>query len=492
MREKSDGTDTRPVAWISAGSARDEYGRLFPHVRWELPPTSQFSVPSAMVTELQNWRSTLSLTQIRYEHLPDLARQGWLRPLDGWFKPGDLAAYSPQALAMCRVDGRLYAIPEDITPFVFFAHIALLKRLGCAPPRTWEDLERFMVGMAKARLPVRMLAGGAGFRMGFLLSLLGANGVAPASGDILLRRARQAGEAYEWIRRLTLDRRIVPLDALIHPRSAKRSPAGLGIQAGFGWLNKFQGMPASQLRRYVFLPFPRGPSLSADERPWALVMGSCWCLPWSQVPPEIPVGVLRTIHAPATLSAIPDPDMFPYLAIRSRWDDPAVRRGYPLCASAHDLLDGIEPIPYDNQAQVIRLEISFRNALLDGMDGAGWLAVYAGMRDGKAMGGPPPMRTVLQTIDSRLGEVRGVGDVARALGLHPVRLRRLMRLEMREGAGAYFRMRRLELARQLLAKGGLKINEIAARVGYRNATSFCRAFRRRYGHSPGADTAQTT
>jgi transcriptional regulator GlxA family with amidase domain len=65
-----------------------------------------------------------------------------------------------------------------------------------------------------------------------------------------------------------------------------------------------------------------------------------------------------------------------------------------------------------------------------------------------------------------------------------VRLRRLLRRELNESAGAYFRKRRLETARALLAAGGLNVKQVAAQVGYRSDTAFSRAYRRQFGHAP--------
>lgn len=478
--------DTRPVGWVFPAMG-GVYDRVLPELRWERMPTEIPGVGGALVSELENWHTRLALSLIRYDDLPALARQDWLRPLDAWFKPGDLAAYSPQALAMCTLGGRLYAIPDDITPFVFYVKVSLLRRFRLDPPRTWEEMEVFLSKLAAARRPLFMLNESSRFREGFLTALLGSNGVAPVAGAAMMKDGRRAIEAYEWIRRMALDRRVIPPEDLTPRRVKFSSATRKNAPAGFAWLSMFAAMPAAQQRRYVFLPFPRGPSLAAGELPWAPVKGACWCMPWSQVSPDIPVGVLRRIHSPATQAVVEDVYRTPYLAIRARWDDPAVRRRYPLYASAASLVDGIRPIPREHYDQVQRLEITFRNALLAGWDGQRWLDAYSGVSRAQVAGGPPPMRTVVRAIDTRLADVRGVGEIARSLGLHPVRLRRLMLRELHEGAGTYFRARRLETARNLLVSGDLKVNEAATRVGYRSVAAFCRAYRKRYGRPPKAD-----
>ncbi len=478
--------DTRPVGWVFP-TMSGVYDRVIPELRWERMPSEMSGIGSTLVAELENWHTRLALSLIRYDDVPSLARQGWIRPLDEWFKPGDLSAYCPEALAMCRLDGRLYAIPDDIAPFVFYVKVSLLRRFRLDPPRTWKEMEVFLSRMSAARRPLFMLAAGNRFREGLLMALLGSNGVAPASGMAMLRDGRRAIEAYEWMRWLVMERRWIAPGDLTRVHAEHLSLDREDAPAGFGWLSHFATMPATKLRQYVFLPFPRGPSLAEGESRWAPVKGACWCMPWSQVPPEIPVGVLHRIHSPATLAGVQDVYRTPYLAIRACWDDLVLRRRYPLYASAAGLLDGIRPIPRDHYDQVQRLEITFRNALLAGWDGQRWLDAYSGINRGQAAGSPPPMRTVLRAIDTRLADVRGVGEIARSLGLHPVRLRRLMRREMNEKSGAYFRARRLETARNLLMSGDLKVNEAATQVGYRSVAAFCRAYRKRYGHPPKAD-----
>lgn len=79
--------------------------------------------------------------------------------------------------------------------------------------------------------------------------------------------------------------------------------------------------------------------------------------------------------------------------------------------------------------------------------------------------------------------------LARALGLSPATLRR--RLED-EGA-SWGRLKdevRRDLALQHLAEGRLRVGEIAARLGFEDASTFYRAFRKWTGCAPGAWRAQ--
>lgn len=483
-------TRDKPLAWCLS-EIQATYARLYPALRWENMPGGISGVSSLITTELEARRTSLALSLIRMENLPELAREGWIRPLDAWFTPEQLAIYAPEALALATVNGRLYAIPDDITPFVFFVRADLLKRLKMDPPRTWDEFEALIAALAKRRQPLTMVAGGQRFRLGFMLALLGSNGVVPTDSERMLADARRVIEAYDWLKRLAVERRLVPVDEIAHPRSLPLTEARRVI-AGFGWLSEFYDLPAAMLRNLIFLPFPRGPSLPPGAAPHAPLKGSGWCMPWSRVPPDEVLAVLRTLHSPATRRAVGNSEAFPYTAVRARWDDPAVRRRFPLYNHASRLIDGVVAIPAVGPAHFRRLDITFRNALLDGLDGQEWLNDFSG-RDtqGSARGDSPPIRLILSTIEAHLGKAGGIGDVARSLGLHPVRLRRLLRRELNEEAGRYFRKRRLELARELLVAGGMSVKQVAGRVGYRDACAFTRAYRLHYGHAPTAATTAT-
>jgi AraC-like DNA-binding protein len=469
--------------------ARAAHARLFPSLCWEALPTRITSLASAIVTESENRRTTLTLSPVRFDDLPSLAQEGWIRPLDAWFTPEQLAIYAPQAMALATVNGRLYAIPDDITPFVFFVRADLLRRLKMPPPCTWEAFEALAAALADRRQSLTMCAGGERFRLGFMLALLGSNGVVPADNVRLLRDAHRATEAYDWLRRLAVARRLMSLDEITHLREASvRTAITQRAAAGFGWLSSFAHLPAAVLRRFVFLPFPRGPSLPPGTGPAVPMKGSGWCIPWSKMPPDEAIRVLHDIHAPGTRRAVGGTERFPYATVRSRWDDPAVRRRFPLYGHAAGLIDGTEAMLSGGLPHYRRLDVTFRNALLDGLDGQGWLDDYSdrqGLRS--KWGQPPPIQSVLRAVESRLGQARGIGDIARSIGLHPVKLRHLLRQELNEQGGAYFRKRRLEAARTLLAAGGMDVKQVAAQVGYRNASAFSRAYRQCYGYMPSAE-----
>jgi AraC-like DNA-binding protein len=198
-------------------------------------------------------------------------------------------------------------------------------------------------------------------------------------------------------------------------------------------------------------------------------------------------GRAASIYTRETLRALRIAERRPFLPVRSVWNDPAVQRRYPLYRYAASLVEGATPMQSSGHAHYRRLEISFRNALLEQLNGDAWMEDYTGSDSAIRRGGPPPIRTVLRTMESLLGSVRGTGDIARALRMHPVSLRRLFQREMGEGITAYFHRCKMEFARKLLQEQGLMTKEVAARAGYRNADAFTRAYGKYWGVQPTLD-----
>lgn len=481
--------ENKPLAWCPDPRLM---ARQFPALQWERPAAKLGLGTVHIRTELENRRSRLSLAAVSYSDLPELARQGWIRPLDPWFTRESMAGYAPQAVALSTVDGHLFGIPDDITPFVFFVRANVLKRLRMSPPRTWSEFEVFAARLkAKEHKGLTFLGGGWALRLGFLLSLFGSNGVALRGGfGELLRDPALLSAAYEWIRYLSEERDLFSIDPLTHPGKAKKSgPTWSQTAAGFGWLSKFDGVPASIVNQFIILPFPRGPAMPPDVEPQLPLRGSCWCMPWGKGYPDEVASVLKAIHQSTSRRAFYLSRQFPFHALRSSWTDPAVRRRYPLYRHAAELVDGIQPVLFSiDHGYFRRLDVTFRNALLDRLDAAGWLSDFTHAQDPLVRnGGAPSLRIVLAGIESRLGHLRGINAIAAQMGLRADRLRRLFRKGTGDDVSAHLRKRRMDIAHALLEEGALSVKEVAARVGYRSPDSFGRAYRRYWGHVPRAD-----
>lgn len=70
----------KPLAWCLP-EIRATYALLYPALHWEAMPGDITSASSLIVTELENRRSTNTLTPVPFEDLPMLARGGWIRQI---------------------------------------------------------------------------------------------------------------------------------------------------------------------------------------------------------------------------------------------------------------------------------------------------------------------------------------------------------------------------------------------------------------------------
>jgi AraC-like DNA-binding protein len=78
-----------------------------------------------------------------------------------------------------------------------------------------------------------------------------------------------------------------------------------------------------------------------------------------------------------------------------------------------------------------------------------------------------------------------VSDLARRVNLSVGRFARLFKAETSLSPKEYVRQWRLRCAKELLESTFLRVNEVAAQVGFRHASSFVRDFKMHYGHTPG-------
>lgn len=95
-------------------------------------------------------------------------------------------------------------------------------------------------------------------------------------------------------------------------------------------------------------------------------------------------------------------------------------------------------------------------------------------------------RRAIAWLSADLAARRTVAAAAAALGVGRERLTRAMRAALGEPPALWLRRRRLAAARQLLAAPDAAVAVVARRVGYASTAQFVRAFRARYGCTPGA------
>jgi AraC-like DNA-binding protein len=78
-----------------------------------------------------------------------------------------------------------------------------------------------------------------------------------------------------------------------------------------------------------------------------------------------------------------------------------------------------------------------------------------------------------------------VGELSQEFNLSPAYLQRLFKQQTGVRLGELLSERRLEKAANLLTNSYMSVKEIAHAVGYEHASSFVRAFQRRFTRPPG-------
>ena len=87
-------------------------------------------------------------------------------------------------------------------------------------------------------------------------------------------------------------------------------------------------------------------------------------------------------------------------------------------------------------------------------------------------------------IDRNFETLKGSGDAAEACGLHRASLSRLFRIHALDSPSAYLQRLKMNHAAHLLTTTTASLQSIARQLGYSDAFSFSKAFRRRFGLSP--------
>jgi len=92
------------------------------------------------------------------------------------------------------------------------------------------------------------------------------------------------------------------------------------------------------------------------------------------------------------------------------------------------------------------------------------------------------VRKILEAVES--GNTFAVRDLAMEVHLSPSHLQRLFKHETGVSIGGWLHEQRLQRAAHLLMNSHMSVKEIAYTIGYEHASSFVRAFGRRFAQAP--------
>ncbi len=95
------------------------------------------------------------------------------------------------------------------------------------------------------------------------------------------------------------------------------------------------------------------------------------------------------------------------------------------------------------------------------------------------------LATLSDTVRENLDADLSVEQLAARMGLSARHLRRVLKRDAGASPAQFVESIRLDVAREMLGVGDADIKQIAATVGYGGSDQFRRAFRKRYGLSPG-------
>lgn len=98
----------------------------------------------------------------------------------------------------------------------------------------------------------------------------------------------------------------------------------------------------------------------------------------------------------------------------------------------------------------------------------------------------PRVTAALKRMEARIDQPETAAETARAVGLSPRRLESLFRTALGATPAAYALSLRLQAARRMLSDTAHPLAEVALRTGFSGPATLSRAFRRAFGHPPGA------
>lgn len=455
------------------------FEKIIPYIKWSHVPSKDF-FRTNLNHELAAPSTGIVIIPLPLEMVPFLARRGLLLGLNGLLPESVLSKQHPAMLELCSFEKTLYALPEDISPYVF----ASGKGFGRLPlPKRWQQLEK-LAGRQKG--PILTIAQ-QGFynRMGFIFSVLSANGVKLLSDSTDFSGEFPAIAAgYDLLKRFCYKIKAMDPELITHPPGGDFMESFIkgAIPLWGGWITKLTSLPPEKQLEISLFSVPQKDEAGKGR---ILVRGKAWCIPRNATDTETAVKALLALEKPELVRSMEFKGGYAFPAWREFWSDPALLKIRPLCRYAKELMQN-EIITLDFEdykwrfldeiiSKALAENISSERLILR-LRGKDRLSVERGFSD-------PAISKAVGFIDNNLGSIKKISKVAEAAGMSPGHINIKFKKELRVTIGDYILSRRMERARDLLINTDDPIKAVAFRLGFSSSDYFSKSFKRFWGVS---------
>jgi transcriptional regulator GlxA family with amidase domain len=448
--------------------------KLCPELVWQeaLPRNSLLN---SLYFELRAPETYVSLASVNLRLVQDFAKRGFLRPMGDVLPQKMLKEYHKPLLDHCTYQGKLHAIPEDVSPYVLISRRDVLAEHSLPPPKTWGELEEQAKFLSEKRKgPVIGISQKTPHQLlSFFLALLASNGVEPPqNAEDLLKHQKLYGQLYDWIQNLTVKNNLMEIQPFSHSRFY--TPPDL-FNADkwvyrFCWLIDLRRESQEFFKKIHIDVFPRGPS---GNEPLTLGRGHVWIIPEHSRTISVGMGALRRLTSIQTILKQEAKGGFPFHARASIWKKDVIRKRHPLYKQAELLLPKNRRYVPDNESEFLRrlFQLGLIRSLRRGETAQKWLSRVT--KDVHII-----VKQALSYMEKNAANGVTIEQVCEHLQKSRQHLDRLFKQDMRVSTANYLEKLRMEIAYEFIAKTNLSVKEVAIRTGFTDPNVFSRTFRR--------------
>jgi AraC-like DNA-binding protein/ABC-type glycerol-3-phosphate transport system substrate-binding protein len=458
-------------------------------------PRLEFSILKGSSRQLGPHLSTkesdIALTLVPLNYIPEFGRQELLLDLGPVGPSIDRAGLVDQALAACRYEDRLLALPRYLDTRVYLYNSSLLKKYGFGPPRTWgemadqagyilkaendpalvgllTDQHFYLISLAYMFIEYHQACGGQFFQ---------GRGIDPPTGKKALRFLKDLAVKHRALSYDTFQSPYAdPYRAFYEGKSvffyssldAWQYPGTVGLSSGFR-----PGM--------VLLP--------ADPGPGSLtffLFGTALAVPANSRHQEIGLELVRYLADRKTTGRICRRAGFSIAGnVYKGYNKgqvpgvPDISGALPHCCPA-SVMD-----PYYNDVSTY-ITMALRHVLIDGQDPD---SVIRRLNDNlrlylRRYQYSDAVRRAVSYIQAHYNSRLTLDEIATHVSLSPTHLKRLFKVNTGTSCVDYIIRLRLARAVDLLENTSYTISEIARQVGYDDPYYFSRLFKKKHSVSP--------